>query len=100
MVTILNVDPGGYCPVSARSAWSIGVDTTARMAPLPSMATTAAGWVTPASADWAAAWATGSMVVFSGLGGVPGNACSTSTVAPDASTACTSPAGVPASDRS
>src|SRR4051812_7052469 len=44
VVTTLNVDPGGYCPTRARLKSSLmGRDTTARMLPLASTATSAAG---------------------------------------------------------
>src|SRR5262249_57814220 len=73
VVTILKVDPGGYWPVSARlTAWSPGWVTAARRLPLEAcIATSAAGWVTPLRACSADCWTLGSMLVWTGVPGVP-----------------------------
>ena len=99
-VTILKVEPGGYCPDRARSAPSTGALTTALMSPDPtSRATRAAGLLTATSAAWAARWVATSRVVLTGLGDAPGNRMRVrSTV--DPRTTSTDPDGRPASCRS
>src|SRR5438128_4430299 len=72
VVTTLNVDPGGYWPVSAISGdWLLGLLTAATTSPVDArMATSAAGWGTPLSACSPAPWRVGSMVVCRGVPGL------------------------------
>ncbi len=81
---ILNVEPGGYWPVSARStAWVLGRLTAATTLPVEAvMATSAAGWVTPLRACSAARWSVGSMLVWTGVPGWEGKVAGVDTTFP------------------
>src|ERR1700704_5042317 len=70
-VTILKVEPGGYCPSRARSnGVAVGRLTEANTSPVDArMATTAAGWATPARACSAASCTWGSIEVCTSVPG-------------------------------
>src|SRR5487761_1914131 len=84
LVTVLNVEPGGYEPSSAWSNPSLeGVLTDARTCPVDARtATNAACLVSPASAEEAAASTDGSIDVRTGSPGMGGELVTVSTRPP------------------